>query len=171
MRDYFESIKKRDLAARNWFQILVLYPGVQAYLWYKLANKLHRRGWRFIPEMIMFVVRNSLNIEIHPGATIGKRLFIDHGTGIVIGATAIIGDDVTLYHGVTLGAVGKGAVPGAKRHPTVENSVVIGAGAKILGDITLREGCYVGANAVVLKEVPAGMTAVGVPAVNKMPKK
>lgn len=170
MRDYIDSIKKRDLAARGALQILLLYPGVQAYIWYKVANTLYKKGLRFIPELIMFWVRCFLNIEIHPAATIGKRLFIDHGTGLVIGATAVIGDDVTIYHGVTLGAVGKGAVPGAKRHPTVENHVVIGAGAKILGDITLREGCYVGANAVVLKDVPSGMTAVGVPAINKMPK-
>ncbi|MCL1948272.1 MAG: serine acetyltransferase [Turicibacter sp.] len=167
MKDFIDSIKARDLAARNAFQILLLYPGVQAYLWYKAANYLYKRGLRFLPEWIMYVVRSSLNIEIHPAAKIGKRLFIDHGTGLVIGATAVVGDDVTIYHGVTLGAVGKGAVPGAKRHPTVEDGVVIGAGAKILGDITLGKGCYVGANAVVRKDVPPGATAVGVPAVTK----
>jgi len=167
MNDYIKSIKERDLAARNTFQILLLYPGVQAFIWYKVANFLYKKGLRFIPEAIMYLVRCFLNIEIHPAATIGKRLFIDHGTGLVIGATCLIGDDVTIYHGVTLGAVGKGAVPGAKRHPTVEDKVVIGAGSKILGDITLGAGSYVGANAVVLKDVPPGATAVGVPAVHK----
>ena len=167
MKDYFDSIKRRDLAARSVLQIILLYPGVQAFFWYKAANYLYKKGLRFLPEAIMYLVRCLLNIEIHPAATIGKRLFIDHGTGVVIGATALIGDDVTIYHGVTLGAVGKGAVPGAKRHPTVENNVVIGAGAKILGDITLGKDSYIGANAVVLKDVPPGITAVGIPAVLK----
>lgn len=170
MRDYIESIKKRDLAARSTLQILFLYAGVQAFIVYKAANFLYKKGFQILPELMMYLVRCCLNIEIHPAAEIGKRLFIDHGTGVVIGATAVVGDDVTLYHGVTLGAVGKGAVAGAKRHPTVLNGAVIGAGAKILGDITIGQNSYVGANAVVLKDVPDGATAVGVPAVIKYSK-
>ena len=114
----------------------------------------------------MFCVRCTINIEIHPAAIIGKRLFIDHGTVVVIGATSIIGNDVTMYHGVTLGGVGRGGING-KRHPTVEDGVTIGAGAKILGDITLGEGCIIGANAVVLKDVPPYSTSVGIPSVIK----
>ena len=166
MRAYFESIKERDPAVRNIWQVLFLYPGVQAVAWYRLAHWLYGKGLTFIGEWIMFMVRCTLNIEIHPAATIGRHLLIDHGTGVVIGATAIIGDDVTIFHGVTLGGTSRGMVAG-KRHPTVEDGVMIGSGAKVLGNITLGKGCCVGANAVVLKDVPPGKTAVGVPAVIK----
>lgn len=166
MREYFNSIKKRDPAARHILQIILTYPGVHAVFWYKISHFLYRHQFKLLAEFIMFLVRCSINIEIHPAATIGKRLFIDHGTGVVIGATSIIGDDVTMYHGVTLGGVGRGGSTG-KRHPTVENGVTIGAGAKILGDITLGEGCIIGANAVVLKDIPSFSTAVGIPSVIK----
>lgn len=162
MKGYFDSIKRRDPAARHMFQIILLYPGVQAIFWYRIAHVIYGFGLKFMGELLMYTVRCCLNIEIHPGATIGKRLFIDHGTGVVIGQTTIIGDDVTMYHGVTLGGTGKGSSSG-KRHPTVENNVVIGAGAKILGDVTLGEGCRIGANAVVLKDVPKESTVVGIP--------
>ena len=166
MRKYFESIKGRDPAARSILQIIMLYPGVQAVFWYRIAHFIYVHHFKFIGEFIMFIVRCALNIEIHPAAIIGKRLFIDHGTGVVIGATSIIGNDVTIYHGVTLGGVGRGGITG-KRHPTVEDNVTIGSGAKILGNITLGNNCIIGANAVVLKDVPPATTAVGVPSVIK----
>lgn len=166
MREYFDSIKRRDPAARNIFQIILLYPGVQAIFWYRIAHFLYQHHFKLLAEMMMFIVRCVLNIEIHPAATIGKRLFIDHGTGVVIGATSVIGDDVTMYHGVTLGGVGRGDSSG-KRHPTVEDGVTIGAGAKVLGNITLGQGCMLGANAVVLKDVPPRKTSVGVPSAVK----
>jgi len=166
MRRYIESIKRRDPAARNTLQIILTYAGVQAVFWYRIANFLYLNKCKFMAEFITYAVRSSLNIEIHPAATIGKRLFIDHGTGVVIGATAVIGDDVTIFHGVTLGGIGRGDSTG-KRHPTVENRVMIGAGAKILGNVTLGEECCVGANAVILSDVPKKSTAVGVPGVIK----
>ena len=166
VKEYFESIKRRDPAARNIIQIILLYPGVQAVFWYRIAHFLYIHHLKFIAELMMFIVRCCLNIEIHPAAQIGKRLFIDHGTGVVIGATSIIGDDVTMYHGVTLGGVGRGDVTG-KRHPTVESNVTIGTCAKILGNITLGKGCIIGANAVVLKDVPPSKTSVGVPSIVK----
>jgi len=170
MKEFFESIKRRDPAARHIFQIILLYPGVQAVFWYRIAHFLYGFKLKFIAEFIMFMVRCILNIEIHPAAKIGKRLFIDHGTGVVIGATSVIGDDVTIFHGVTLGGVGRGDQSG-KRHPTVKDQVVIGAGAKILGNITLGEGSRIGANAVVLKDVVPNSTAVGVPSTTKGVKK
>ena len=163
MNDYFDSIKRRDPAARNALQMIFVYPSIHALFWYRIANFLYRHNLKLIGEVIMFMVRCCLNIEIHPGATIGKRLFIDHGTGVVIGQTAIIGNDVTIFHGVTLGASGK-PIASTKRHPTVEDYVVVGAGAKVLGDITLGSGSKVGANAVVLQNVPSLKTAVGIPA-------
>ena len=162
MKEFFDSIKQRDPAARSCLQILLIYPGVQAVIWYRIAHVLYKSGWCLIAEFIMYVVRCCLNIEIHPGATIGKRLFIDHGTGVVIGQTTVIEDDVTIYHGVTLGGTGKG-LSGAKRHPTVKCGVIIGSGAKILGDVTLGANCRIGANAVVLRDVPENATAIGIP--------
>ena len=163
MKEFFDSIKRRDPAARHWFQILLLYPGVQAVIWYRIAHRIYEWNFKLLAEWLMYMVRNCLNIEIHPAAKIGKRLFIDHGTGVVIGATSVIGDDVTMFHGVTLGGTGN-ATLGTKRHPTVEDRVVIGAGAKILGNVTLGHDCRIGANAVVLKDVPAHATAVRIPA-------
>ena len=163
-KSYFQSIKDRDPAARNWLQILLIYPGVQAVLWYRVAHFFYNIRLKFLAEFIMFWVRCILNIEIHPAAKIGKRLFIDHGTGVVIGATAEIGNDVLIYHGVTLGGTGKDK---GKRHPTIEDHVSIGAGAKILGPITIGRCAKIGANSVVLKDVPPYTTAVGVPAMTK----
>jgi serine O-acetyltransferase len=163
-KSYFQSIKDRDPAARNNLQIILLYPGVQAVFWYRIAHFLYHIKLKLIAEGLMFLVRCTLNIEIHPQAEIGKRLFIDHGTGVVIGATSLVGDDVTIYHGVTLGGTGKHH---GKRHPTIGNQTIIGAGAKILGPVLIGEAVKIGANAVVLTDVPDGCTAVGVPAVIK----
>ncbi len=150
----------RDPAARTRFEIMTTYPGVHAILLYRTANRLWRRGWRYLPRLISYIARIWTSIDIHPGATIGRRFFIDHGAGVVIGETAEVGDDVTLYHGVTLGGVSwnKG-----KRHPTLGNKVVVGAGAKILGPIEIGEQARVGANSVVISPVPAGKTVVGIP--------
>lgn len=161
---FFQSIKARDPACRGNLHIIFFYPGVHALFWYRIAHFFYKIRLRFIAFFIMYWVRNILNIEIHPAAKIGKRLFIDHGTGVVIGETAEIGDDVTIYHGVTLGGTGK---EHRKRHPTIQNNVVIGAGAKVLGPITIGENSKIGANAVVLKDVPPNSTAVGVPAIIK----
>lgn len=163
-KTYFQSLKERDPALRNVLQIILVYPGIQAVFWYRIAHFLYKIKFKLLAEFIMFWVRNILNIEIHPAAVIGKRLLIDHGTGVVIGATAIIGDDVTIFHGVTLGGTGKDK---GKRHPTVGNNVMIGAGAKVLGPIIIGNNVKVGANSVVLKDIPDGLTAVGIPAKNK----
>jgi serine O-acetyltransferase len=152
---------ERDPAARTRFEIMTTYPGVHAILLYRMANRLWRRGWRYLPRLISYIGRIWTSIDIHPGATIGRRFFIDHGAGVVIGETAEVGEDVTLYHGVTLGGVSwnKG-----KRHPTLGDRVVVGAGAKILGPIEVGEDARVGANSVVVSEVPTGKTVVGIPA-------
>lgn len=151
---------ERDPAARNVFEVLLTYPGVHALIYQRFANRLWLRGWRFAARTISYISRLLTNIDIHPGATIGRRFFIDHGAGVVIGETAEIGNDVTLYHGVTLGGTSwnKG-----KRHPTLEDGVMIGAGAKILGPITLGEKVRVGANSVVINNVEANRTVVGIP--------
>lgn len=152
----------RDPAARTRWEVLTCYPGLHALVLHRsVANPLWRRGWRWLARYAAHLGRFWTGIEIHPGATIGRRVFIDHGMGIVVGETAIIGDDCTLYHGVTLGGTSwnKG-----KRHPTLMANVVIGAGAKVLGPIVVGEGAKVGSNAVVVRDVPPGATAVGVPA-------
>lgn len=161
MIKYFKSIKKRDPAARHFLQIILVYPGVQIMFFYRIARIFYLLKLKLIAELIMYIGRFITKIEINPGARIGKRLFIDHGTGVVIGQTAIIGDDVTIYHGVTLGGVGEDR---CKRHPTVGNNVVIGAGAKVLGNIIIGDNVRIGANAVVLKDVPDNSTVVGIPA-------
>lgn len=150
----------RDPAARNSFEVLTAYPGVHALLWHRVSHLLWRLHLKWIARMLSQTSRLLTGIEIHPGAKIGRRFFIDHGMGVVIGETAVIGDDVTLYHGVTLGGTSwsKG-----KRHPTLGNNVVIGAGAKVLGPITLSDGSRVGSNAVVVKDVPENATVVGIP--------
>lgn len=155
---YFKSIKERDPAARNALQIILCYAGVQALFWYKIAHFFYLVKLKLLAEFIMYLVRCFLNIEIHPGATIGKRLFIDHGTGVVVGETCVIGDDVTIYHGVTLG--GRGSQKG-KRHPTIGNNVIIGAGAQIIGNIEIGNNAKIGANTTVVDNVPAGKTIVG----------
>lgn len=161
VREDLRAVFGRDPAARTRFEVLTLYPGMHAVMAQRLAHTLWQRGWRYLPRFISFAARALTNIDIHPGATIGRRFFIDHGAGVVIGETAEIGDDVTMYHGVTLGSVTWN--PG-KRHPTLEDGVVVGAGAKILGAIRVGAGARIGANSVVVHPVPAGRTAVGVPA-------
>lgn len=159
--DEILTIKERDPAAKSSLEVLLLYPGLHAQVVYRMSNALWRMGIPIIPRWMSQAGRFWTGIEIHPGATIGKRLFIDHGMGVVIGETAIVGDHVLLYQGVTLGGTGKET---GKRHPTVGNNVVIGAGAKVLGNITVGDNSYVGANAVVIKNVPANATVVGIPA-------
>jgi len=161
IREDLRSVFARDPAARTSFEVLTLYPGLHAVMVQRLAHTLWQRGWRFLPRALSFIARAVTNVDIHPGARIGRRFFIDHGAGVVIGETAEIGDDVTLYHGVTLGATSW--KPG-KRHPSLGDSVVVGAGAKILGAITIGAGARIGANSVVVHPVPSGRTAVGVPA-------
>ena len=155
------AYQRRDPAARGKLEILLLYAGVHATLYHRAAHWLYRRGLRFLARCVSQWSRFWTGIEIHPGATIGRRLVIDHGTGIVIGETAELGDDVLLYQGVTLGGTGKDT---GKRHPTLGNNVMVGAGAKVLGPITIHDNARIAAGAVVLQEVPANATAVGVPA-------
>lgn len=151
---------ERDPAARNWFEVLTLYPGVHAILLHRLSHGLWRRGWFYLARFLAFFSRFISNIDIHPGAQIGRRFFIDHGIGVVVGETAIIGNDVTLYHGVTLGGTSwnKG-----RRHPHLGDGVLVGAGAKILGPISIGDNVRVGANSVVIKNIPANVSVVGIP--------
>ncbi len=155
------SIKERDPAARNIYEIIFLYPGFHALVGYRISNWLWRKKLKFISRYISYLFRILTGIEIHPGAKIGKRFFIDHGHGVVIGETSEIGDDVFIYHGVTLGGT---TLEKGKRHPTIHNGVIIGAGAKVLGPIVIRENSRIGANAVVTKDVKARTTVVGIPA-------
>ncbi|MBI4195360.1 MAG: serine O-acetyltransferase [Betaproteobacteria bacterium] len=152
---------ERDPAARTTWEVITCYPGFHAMLFHRLAHWLWESGLRWLGRLVSHIGRWATGIEIHPGATIGKRFFIDHGMGVVIGETAEIGDDCTMYHGVTLGGTSwnKG-----KRHPTLGSNVVVGAGAKILGPIRIGDGAKIGSNAVVVKDVPAGATAIGIPA-------
>jgi serine O-acetyltransferase len=161
LREDIAAIKARDPAARSSISVFFSYPGLHAVMFYRCAHKL--RGWRLtsLSSLISYIGRIITGIEIHPGATIGRRFFIDHGTGVVIGETAEIGDDVTLYQGVTLG--GTSLEPG-KRHPTVLDGAIVGAGAKVLGPITVGKNARVGSNAVVLKDVAENTTVVGIPA-------
>jgi serine O-acetyltransferase len=160
LREDLDCVFQRDPAARTRLEVLLTYPGVHALAWHRLAHGLWRRGRRFMARLLSYVARLLTQIDIHPAATIGRRFFIDHGCGVVIGETAEIGDDVTLYHGVTLGGVSWNA---GKRHPTLADGVVVGAGAKILGPIRVGRNARVGANSVVIEDVPAGMTVVGIP--------
>jgi len=160
-RDDVACVTARDPAARNALEIVLTYPGVHAIIWHRLAHRLWRAGFKFPARFISWFARLVTNVDIHPGATVGRSFFIDHGAGVVIGETAEIGDNVTMYHGVTLGGVSW--APG-KRHPTLEDGVLVGAGAKILGPIKVGAGARIGANSVVVEEVPPGVTAVGIPA-------
>lgn len=162
MKDYLRSVQERDPAARSLITIILFYPGVHALFWHRIAHFLFEHHLIFLAQMISFFARASTGIEIHPAAQIGKRFFIDHGSGVVIGATAIVGDDVTLYHGVTLG--GNSHNTSGRRHPQIGNNVVIGAGAKVIGPLTIGNNVKIGANAVVTKNIPDNKTAVGVPA-------
>jgi serine O-acetyltransferase len=161
IKDDIGCVRLRDPAARSELETLLTYPGVHALIWHRLAHRLWKSEWRFSARLLSWLGRFLSNIDIHPGARIGNRFFIDHGAGVVIGETAEIGDDVTLYHGVTLG--GTSWFPG-KRHPTLEDGVVVGAGAKILGPITIGRGTRVGANSVVIESTPPEVTVVGIPA-------
>lgn len=160
LREDIQSVFHRDPAARNAFEVLTCYPGMHAIWLHRAAHALWVRDWKWLARLVSNFGRWMTGIEIHPGAKVGRRFFIDHGMGIVIGETAEIGDDVTLYQGVTLGGTSwnKG-----KRHPTLEDGVVVGAGAKVLGPFTVGAGAKIGSNAVVTKAVPAGATAVGIP--------
>ena len=160
LREYLTSVFQRDPAARSVFELLTVYPGVHALAFHRLSHRLW--GWqlRWLARLLAQVARWLTGIEIHPGAKIGRRFFIDHGMGVVIGETAEIGDDCTLYHGVTLGGT---TWRKEKRHPTLGNNVVVGAGAKILGPITVGDNARIGSNSVVVKDVPAGATVVGIP--------
>ena len=156
-----KAILERDPAARNGLEVALLYPGFHAVLLHRFSHMLYKWGLRFIPRLISQVVRFFTKIEIHPGATIGKGLLIDHGCGVVIGETTIIGDNCTIYQGATLGGTGKDT---GKRHPTLGNNVMVGAGAKILGPFTVGDNSKIAANAVLLREVEPDSTCVGVPA-------
>jgi serine O-acetyltransferase len=162
LRDDIRSIIERDPAARNGWEVLTCYPGFQAIMMHRWAQACWNVNLKWIGRFIAYIARILTGIEIHPGAHIGRRVFIDHGFGVVIGETAVVGDDCTIYQGVTLG--GTTLVSGTKRHPTLERGVIIGAGAQVLGAFTVGEYAKVGSNAVVVKPVPAGATAVGNPA-------
>ena len=156
-----QRVLDNDPAARNKLEVLILYPSVHALISHRIAHWFYKHKMFFIARLTSQLSRHFTGIEIHPGAKIGKGLFIDHGMGVVIGETAEIGDNVTIYHGVTLGGTGKEK---GKRHPTVGNNVLIGCGAKVLGNIKIGDNSNIGANSVVLKDIPAGATAVGIPA-------
>jgi serine O-acetyltransferase len=154
------SAQAKDPAAKSFLEVLLLYQGLRAIVAHRLAHFFYKLNLLFLARLISQLSRFLTGIEIHPGAKIGKRFFIDHGMGVVIGETAIVGDDVLLYQGVTLGGTG---LTKGKRHPTIGNNVVVGAGAKVLGNITIGDNSYIGSNAVVIKDVPPNSTVVGVP--------
>lgn len=160
LKETIACVFERDPAARNTFEILTNYPGVHAILMHRLSHRLWQHNWKWLARTLSTFSRWWTGIEIHPGATIGRRFFIDHGMGVVIGETAVIGDDCTLYHGVTLGGT---TWQKGKRHPTLGNDVVVGAGAKVLGPLLVNNGARIGSNAVVVKDVPEGATVVGIP--------
>ncbi|MBW6488875.1 serine O-acetyltransferase [Sulfurimonas sp.] len=161
IKEDFSNAYKNDPALNSKLDFLFNYPGVWAVAWYRIAHKLYVANFKSLARVIMGLTQILTNIDIHPGAKIGKRVFIDHGTGVVIGQTAIIEDDVLIYQGVTLGGV---SLTQGKRHPTIKKGAVIGAGAKILGNITIGRYAKIGANSVVVKEVPNNATAIGIPA-------
>lgn len=161
LRYDIENVMKNDPAARTKLEVLLLYQSIHVLIFYRIANRFYKMKLFFLARLISQLGRFFTGIEIHPGAKIGRGLFIDHGMGVVIGETAEVGDNVTIYHGVTLGGTGKHK---GKRHPTVGDNVIIGCGAKILGPIYIGNNAKIGANAVVLKDVPEGKTAVGIPA-------
>jgi serine O-acetyltransferase len=158
--DEINTVKERDPAATSALEVLLLYPGLHALVFYRISHQLWAWKVPIIPRWLSQIARFFTGVEIHPGAQIGKSFFVDHGMGVVIGETAIVGDNVLLYQGVTLGGTGKET---GKRHPTLGNNVVVGAGAKILGNITIGDNSYIGANAVVIKNVPSNSTVVGIP--------
>jgi len=161
IKEDFLIVYQKDPAIRSKFELFFNYPGIWAIFWYRLANKLYKNRFRTLARIVMGFSQLLTNIDIHPAATIGRRVFIDHGIGVVIGETTIIGNDVTIYQGVTLGGV---SLDKGKRHPTIEDNVIIGGGAKVLGNIIIGKGSKVGANSVVVKDVPPHSTVVGIPA-------
>jgi len=173
-REDIAAFMERDPAARNGLEIVLCYPGFHALVIYRWAHWLWQRKFLLLARVISYFGRIVTAIEIHPGAEIGRRFVIDHGTGVVVGETSIIGDDVTLYHSVTLGGISPAVDShnqiGQKRHPTVMDRAIIGSGAAVLGPITIGEGARVGANSVVTKDIPASVTAVGIPAKVIMPR-
>ena len=150
-----------ELKLKDYLQVLIIYPSVHALIMHRVAHKVHNKGYKFTARLISQISRFFTGIEIHPGATIGEEILIDHGMGVVIGETAEVGNRVTIYQGVTLGGTGKDT---GKRHPTLGNNIVVGSGAKVLGPITIEDNCKIGANSVVLESVPEGSTVVGVKA-------
>ena len=167
VKEDLSTAKWRDPAARSTLEVFFVYSGLHAVWWHRLSHRLWRGGLRFLPRVISQLTRTITGIEIHPGARIGRLLFIDHGMGVVIGETAEIGDDVMLYHGVTLGGRSLARI---KRHPTLGDNVTVGAGAKILGAVEVGDGVQVGANSVVVKDVPSGAIATGIPAQIRFPE-
>ena len=161
LRDDIANVLRLDPAARSALEVALCYPGFHAVVVHRMAHWLWQRGWVVSARFLSTISRSLTGIEIHPGAKIGRRLFIDHGVGVVVGETAEIGDDVTLYQGVTLGGT---SLQRGKRHPTLGDNVIVGAGAKVLGAFTVGRGARIGANAVVLSEVPAGVSIAGIPA-------
>jgi serine O-acetyltransferase len=160
LREHIETIRREDPAAKSTLEVMLCYPGLHAVMMHKISNALYRTRWYVFARLVSHIARFLTGIEIHPGATIGKRLFIDHGMGTVIGETAEVGDDVLLYQAVTLGGTGGEC---GKRHPTLGNNVVVGTGAAVLGNIILGDGVKVGAGSVVVHSVPPGATVVGIP--------
>ncbi|BCD60464.1 MULTISPECIES: serine O-acetyltransferase [unclassified Nitratiruptor] len=161
IKEDFSIVWERDPAIHSKFELFTNYPGVWSIFWYRIAHRLYQKGWKLFARMIMGINQVFTGIDIHPAAKIGRRVFIDHGIGVVIGETTEIGNDVLIYQQVTLGGV---SLSHGKRHPTIEDGVVIGAGAKVLGNITIGKNAKIGANSVVVKDVPAESTAVGIPA-------
>ncbi|MCM8782934.1 MAG: serine O-acetyltransferase [Candidatus Omnitrophica bacterium] len=155
-----KAAQRKDPAAKSFLEVVLLYQGLHAIIYHRIAHFFYKMKFHFLARLISQINRHLTGIEIHPGAKIGRALFIDHGMGVVIGETAVIGDNVLIYQGVTLGGTG---LEKGKRHPTIGNNVVIGAGAKVLGNIVIGDNSYIGANAVVIKDVPANSTIVGVP--------
>jgi serine O-acetyltransferase len=167
LREEIDAVIQRDPAARSRLEVVLCYPGFHALLFHRLAHGAWRRGWHLVARFVSNIGRTLTGIEIHPGAIIGRRFFIDHGSGVVVGETSEIGDDVTIYQGVTLGGT---SLEKGKRHPTLNDGVIVGAGAMVLGPITIGAGARVGANAVVTKDVPPGISVTGIPAVAVRPK-
>lgn len=161
IKEDFSVVIKNDPALKSKWELIFNYPGLIAIVHYRIAHKLHNKNWKLLARILMGWTQFITNIDIHPACVIGRRIFIDHGFGVVIGETAILGDDITIYQGVTLGGV---SLERIKRHPTIESGVVIGAGAKILGNIIIGENAKIGANSVVISDVPKNTTAVGIPA-------
>jgi serine O-acetyltransferase len=161
IKEDIKTVKRNDPALHSNLELVFNYPGLWALLFYRLSHSLYIRGLRFLPRLISAIAQFLTTVDIHPAARLGKGVFIDHATGVVIGETAIVGDNVLIYQQVTLGGV---SLSSGKRHPTVEDNVIIGAGAKVLGNITIGRDAKIGANSVVIRDVPPGCTAVGVPA-------